>query len=130
MTQDPSALLQAAACMRCLGPGAQREVQIYLLTQWANMETGSAVGCGAVSNTISITGAGTAAVNQTYTKTDARTFTSADGNWFLEFDGVSWLIENIAAVVYYEATGSAFPCVWTLGTGDSGQAPAPTGQYL
>lgn len=43
MTTDPNALMQAAACYRCIPGGMQNEVIIYILAQMLNAQTGAAV---------------------------------------------------------------------------------------
>jgi hypothetical protein len=125
-----AAALARAACRWCLPDDRQRAAQLFLLCRWASGT--SPYPCGAPSNTIQISGAGTVGVNQTYTLTGPNFYTSADAQWFLYYDGVvgsDWLIEDFFAVVYYQTEPSLFPCSWTT-VEDSGTAPAPTGKYI
>jgi hypothetical protein len=75
MDCTPSSLSAAARCFSCIPPGMVPAVKTMLLAKWA--------GCGGspALNCIALTGAGTAAVNQTYQPVSAA-----------EYDGVGYQI--------------------------------------
>lgn len=124
MNCDPKTLVESAKCFRCIPNGMSKQVMIYLLCQWANK---SSFPCGQPSNTITLTGGGTASVNQNYVwnaglsewvgvTTPGVTISLAAGVWII-------LLE---LQILYQSTGEQFPCEWTT---VGGADPAPTGAY-
>ena len=141
MICDPNVLLARARCFKCIPRGMQKEVQIYLLCQWLKKKAVTppppSYPCGVPSNTIQISGAGTAAINQNYTNTSPVLWTSQDGIWFLSFEHDAWIITNAPgnAESYYPS--GLFPCEWFFDTNgehyfvdSNGDSPAPTGKYV
>ena len=137
---DPNALIADARCFKCITRGMQREVQLYLLCQWANASATPPTPpppdypCGAPSNTIQISGAGTAGVNQVYKKTVATgVWTSLDSVFTITFHSAGygyWELDGPVDGSYYvcQLENNVFPCSWE--TGDNGDDPSPTGQYI
>lgn len=128
-------LIQASRCFRCIPPGSQREVQIYLLCQWASNPNF----CGTPSDLITLSGAGDANANGLYTKngvsngqprfenTNNYTITWSDS--LIATLGMAWLVQNNNADVLYYTSPALFPCRWNVYTVDIPSPPAPTGVY-
>ena len=124
---DPKALLEAARCFRCLPKDVVRAIKISLLCRWASQPKG----CGTPSDTITISGAGTAGANQNYTYTSPGLWVGAtDSTYTLNTSGAGWAIKKSGPPVHnlYYTTAEDFPCTWTVFT--EGADPAPTGMYV
>lgn len=84
------------------------------------------------TNTIRISGAGTAGVNQDYHKVNDNQFNSADGNYtlihFTNTEVNTWWLYNLFAVAIYSCPIASFPFgPWIPQQAD---APGPTGIYV
>jgi len=79
-------------------------------------------------NTITVTGAGTAAANEVYTWDDTSGLWRGAGSNFIDRQSDSWFISDSSNFLYFAPTPNAVPgeTGWTLGTGT---APAPTISY-
>jgi hypothetical protein len=133
---DPQALINSAVCFdKCIPPGAQREVALYLLCQWSNAASAPTpvppptYPCGVPSNTIQISGAGIPEINNQYTYGTDGYWRTSDYSWQIYFNGSTWaIIDELLGNTYYSTPLASFPCVWTLGP--YGTNPAPTGLYI
>ena len=88
---------------------------------------GSPFPCGAPSNTIQISGAGSGLANDVYTLSSPNVFSGSfctiglqAGNW--------QIVNNFTSLVLYSTDPTIFPCTWN--TEPDGLDPAPTGQYI
>ena len=136
---DPQALINSAVCFdKCIPPGAQREVALMLLCNWAQAASAPTpvppptYPCGVPSNTIQISGAGRPGVDGNYV------WDAPSGSWVqlpahncaIQTDGVNYFLVDFStgASDYYNSSAANFPCIWTVG--NTNQPPAPTGQYI
>jgi len=126
MTTDPNTLMARASCFRCIPRDARKEVMVYLMCQWSNNPT-PVPPCGIPSSNLTLSGAGTAGVNQNYTKDSSTHWTGTNNAYTLQLVGGSWRVVFNGVTILYITQPGNFPCTWT---GEPGLAPFPSGLYV
>lgn len=131
MNCDINALINEARCFSCISPGLQMSIKTALACRLSNLAQ-IVGGCGAVTDCIWITGAGTMGVNGVYSKVSDDLYRQASG-FYISFERgpqnniIGGTIFDSVDQNYYVSDGLA-PCTWQLG--HDGAAPAPRGQYI